>query len=211
MRRWRTDHDLGEETAVDTNAKYLPPYKNRQFILFMISTVIMSWVFMQWFHTVPVLIKKEWGFDERHIGLLMAVSCAIVASLEMPIIHSVEEKKKVYPTLMIGLLLVGLSYLCFLLPAGLWVCFLAVIIWTFGEILHLPLNTSVAVNMSPTVGRGDYMAWYFMCWAFANIFGPLVGLSFAEKFGFKNFWIFLFMSIIISMLVTRKLKSVIKG
>jgi len=37
-------------------------------MLFLLATFIMGLGFIQWFHTVPVFIKNEWGFDERYIG-----------------------------------------------------------------------------------------------------------------------------------------------
>ena len=165
------------------------PLRNLVYLKFLLVTFLIAFVFIQWFHTVPVFIKTVLGFDERYIGILLGISSFYIILVEMPTIHAIERSGRILNALKLGMILLTLSYLPFLTEAGLWICFLSVFIWTTGEILFLPLNNSMALSISPPQRRGDYMAWYWMMWSLANIAAPTVGLYIAEKAGFQMLWI----------------------
>jgi MFS family permease len=207
-RHWTKQGIVREE--VRTKQKQLediPPSRNPSYLLFMLSSLFLGFAFVQWFHTVPVFIKTSWGYDERYIGLLMALSCLMVMVIEMPVIHALEKGGRIKWALLTGAWLIGGAYLVFLLPQAWILGFGAVMIWTMGEILFLPFNTSVALNMSPEGRRGDYMAWYWMAWSLAGILAPSVGLGFAERFGFEAFWLFTFGVAGLSILTNLSLKT----
>lgn len=184
---------------------YLPPYKNRDYLLFLLASFFAGFAFIQWFHSVPVFIKSEWGFDERYIGLLMAVSSGLIVLVEMPLVHSIEKSQKVGLAVPAGLLLIGLSFLPFMLHGALFWCFFATFLLTLGEILFLPFNNSTSLNMSPPARRGEYMAWYWMAWSLTHISGPSVGLAFIARFGYETFWVALACLVGVSWLVLRTL------
>lgn len=213
IRKWKDNPDLtmSKEEMQEESSGELPPHKNSKFLWFLFATLLMGWAFIQWFHTVPVLIKREWGFDERIIGALMAVSCVIIVLAEMPIIDQIERKKKIYRYYMAGVFIIGLSYLAFLSVPLLWICYLAVILWTIGELFHLPLNMSLAMTMSPDSKRGQYMGWYFMCWSSTAIIGPLLGFWIIDKIGFHWFWVILFGACLISLLINYSIRSSLKN
>ncbi len=207
-RKWDKSKIQKEETETKSKKDLSSqPYKNLKYILFLSATFLMGFAFVQWFHSVPVFIKSQWGFDERYIGILMAMNGLIIVLVEMPIVHSIEKAKKIKLSMISGLLLVGLSFLPFLLPKALVLCFVAMLLLTCGEILFMPLNSSVALNMSPVNKRGDYMAWYSMTWSLTHIAGPAIGLGFAAKFGYSSLWIFIISLIVVSVLINFKLRK----
>ena len=72
-----------------------------------------------------------------------------------------------------------------------WIAMISVIIWTFGEIIFMPLNSATPINMSEKSNRGEYMSYFWMTWSVVNIVAPVVGLSFMDFFGYDAFWFFL--------------------
>ena len=168
-----------------------PPYRDLRFLFYLGATFFAGIVFLQWFHTVPVFLKTQWAFNENIIGLLLGFNAAMVIFIEMPAIHATEKAGKSRQLLLLGLLCTGIAYLPFLSTAKLLFCFLAMFIWTLGEIFFIPLNNAIALNMSPATRRGEYSAWYWMTWSLASIIAPVFGLGFADEFGFANFWILL--------------------
>lgn len=167
---------------------YFAPLKNKTYRNFLIVTFFMSFIFIQWFHSVPVFIKKVWEFNEGYIGILMGLSSAIVALIEMPIIDTIEKQKKNKAAMRLGLLLIVASYLFFFLPkAAIW-GFVAITIWTLGEIFFLPLNNSMGLQISPEENRGDFMAWYYMSWSLSNVLAPTLGFGLIAWLGFQSFW-----------------------
>lgn len=167
------------------------PFRNRSYMIYLLATLMMSFAFMQWFYSVPVFIKDEWGYDERYIGLLMALNCVLIVLIEMPAIHAIEKENMIRKFVVVGLILIGISYLPFLFPGALIWCLVAAVLFSFGEIFYLPFNSSLAINMSPAKQRGDYMAWYWMTWSVSKILAPTLGLGFIGFFGYGWFWIVL--------------------
>lgn len=189
--QWRNKSKAGDSAVTEQQSDQitLPPFRNKRFLVFLLATFIMSFGFVQWFHSIPVFIKSEWGFDERYIGILMAMNGILITILEMPLAHSLEKAGKVRQTMLLGVILLTISFVPFLFPKALYLCFVAMLFMTLGEILHLPFNSSVALNLSPGSKKGNYMAWYTMSWSLAHITGPTLGLAFADYFGFFAFWV----------------------
>lgn len=192
------------EIQAQMQTSAVPPYKNSQFMLYLSATFLAGLVFLQWFHSVPVFLKTVWGFDEQYIGILLGFNAMMVILIEMPAIHATEKAGKSRRALLTGLLCIGLAYLPFLLPKTIVLCFVAMFIWTLGEIFFIPLNNATALNMSPDSKRGEYSAWYWMTWSLANIVGPTMGLAIADEFGFNNFWLFLSGLAVVSLLLYRR-------
>ena len=158
----------------------------------MVGTFFIGFVFIQWFHSLPVFLKSNWNLEEDAIGILIGASCWIIVVIEMPLIHSIEKAGKIRSYILYGIFLIGSSYLLFLLTGSFWLALIAIIIWTVGEIIFMPLNSATPINMSEKSNRGEYMSYFWMTWSAVNIVAPIVGLSFMDFFGYDAFWFFLF-------------------
>jgi predicted MFS family arabinose efflux permease len=202
IQRDEAPEDSSEEKAV--KKELLPPQKNLQYVFFLIATFLMGFGFIQWFHSVPVFMKSEWGFDERYIGIMMALNGMLIVIVEMPLVHQIEHLKRTKKAFGIGALLIAASFLPFLLPAWYGFAILAIMCMTVGEILNLPFSSSFALNLAPDTKRGEYSAWYGMTWSLTNVAGPAIGLSFADEFGWSAFWILIAVMAAGSMLLYRK-------
>ncbi|SDM61371.1 Predicted arabinose efflux permease, MFS family [Catalinimonas alkaloidigena] len=199
-RRWTRPLPDPSDTS-DPEATGRPPYRNGAYLLFVLGTFLVAFGFLQWFHTVPVFLKNAWGLNERSIGLLLAVSSALVVVIEMPLIHVLEKAGVRKGALLSGMVLIAAAYLVYLLPPALALGYVAVTLLTLGEILYLPFNNALPLTLSPKTRRGDYMAWYYMAWSVANIATPLVGLTLADALGFSFLWMILALAIGISFVL----------
>jgi len=191
-RNWMSENSCqNKSNTAEENLSEKAAYKNRNFLLFLLATFIMGFGFIQWFHTIPVFIKSEWGYDERYIGVLMAIGSAMIVLFELPSINAIERAGKIKTATLLGLLLISVSFLIFLFPKALLFCFIALIIVTLGGILYFPFNNSIPLSMSPVTKRGEYMAWYWMIWALTNIAGPIIGFALIDELGYATFWLVL--------------------
>jgi predicted MFS family arabinose efflux permease len=178
-----------EKVHVEKQKNSLPPYKNYNYLLFLFSSFIIGLAFDQWFHSVPVFLKSEWGFDERYIGMLMAINTILIVLVELPAIHTLEKLNKIKLSILLSLVLMSISFLPLLFEGALYLCIIGVILFSLGEILFFPFNNTIPLNMSPESRIGDYTSWYWMTWSLTSIFAPVTGLMIAEKFGFDVLWI----------------------
>ncbi len=183
----------------DDGSVPIPPLKNPNYIIFLLGTFFIGFVFIQWFHSVPVFFKNVWNFQEDVIGIVIGLSCLIIVIIEMPLIHSIEKAGKIHQYTLIGIFLIGVSYLLFFFKGSFAMAMAAVTIWTCGEMIFMPLNNATPLNMSTKSNRGEYMAYFWIMWSVVNIAAPIGSLMFIDYFGFEAFWVFLFAMSMVSL------------
>ncbi len=198
--------DTEEESNEHATTGAIQPYMNRKYLLFLLATFLLGIVFIQWFHSIQVFMKTQWGFGEDKIGLLLAANGIIIALTEMPIIDQVEKRKKTFSATIWGLVLLGASVLPFLGEWAVPLSIFAMLLFTFGEILCLPLNSTSALNMSPPSLRGNYMSYYSMTWAAIVTVGPGMGLMIVDWIGYDWLWIILAFLMTLSIIMHLKLR-----
>ncbi|WP_234736892.1 MFS transporter [Tellurirhabdus bombi] len=174
-----------EGAAVTTS-----PYRDRLFLLFLVSTVLFAIVFMQLFSMATLYYKQVLHLDETQIGLLMTLNGLLIVAVEMALVYSIEkrygtQKIKVIPY---GILLVGLSF--WLLNGGQWpgLVLVSVLLVTVGEMLAMPFMQTFAVERASAQNRGQYLALYSMAYAVAQITAPVYGSQVVERYGFATLW-----------------------
>jgi len=196
--------ERAQSDVANTNeAPFVPPYKNKSYLLLLLTTLLSGIAFVQWFHSIPVYIKQEWGFDERFIGLLYTINGVLIVLLEMPLVHILEKRGKIKITLIVGLVIMAASFLILLLPPAIIVGVLAMTLLTIGEILFLPLNNSTMLNMSPVNRRGEYIAYYSMTWSLTHILAPIFGLFLAETLSFRGLYLVLVIGLVLTAIISQ--------
>lgn len=188
-KRWRVQNEGQSGKEVNEEKSGTLPQHNRQYLLFLSGTFLLGLGFVQWFHTVPVFIKQEWGYDERYIGTFMGIHSLIIVLFEMPLIQWIQSRNLVERASRIGLFTFAICFLPFLLPPSLVWYGLAVLLWTLGSMMFLPVNNAHTIVASPPDRRGAYTSWYWMCWSTVAVVGPLMGLFLADTAGFTVLWI----------------------
>lgn len=207
-RQWQVEKNEVPVTETESaNGGNIKPYQDINYMFFLASSFLVAFSFIQWFHTVPVFIKTVLFLDERYIGTLLGLSSFYIILVEMPAIHAIEQSGRIAPALKAGLVLIGASFLVLLPESGLWICFVSIFIWTTGEILFLPFNTSMSITLSPSGGRGEFMSWYWMTWGLANIAAPTFGLFIAGKFGFTTLWILIALLIPVNLFLMSRVRT----
>ena len=205
-RSW-TAQNSGDENSPGEIVKEqgMLPQHNRQYLFFLLGTFLLGLGFVQWFHTVPVFIKQEWGYDERYIGTMMGIHSLIIVLFEMPLIQWVQSKSLVDKASRIGLFTFAICFLPFLMPPSLVWYAVAMLCWTVGSMLFLPVNNAHTIVASPPDRRGAYTSWYWMCWSTVAVVGPLTGLFLADKAGFTTLWV------VITLVVLSSFTAVFSG
>jgi predicted MFS family arabinose efflux permease len=180
-----------KEEVEETDTATMPPpgsgyaYRDRIFLVFIFFVTLTAIAFMQFFSTIPVFYKAYFGFSEGRIGTLLALNGLLVAIFEMPLVYRLEGRLNKMQLVALGTLLVGFSYLLYVLFEGsLLVAFFAVATITFGEIFSMPFANSLVIDRSTPRTRGQYMGLYTMSYSIALVIAPTVGLQIAEQYGF---------------------------
>lgn len=184
-------------------------FRDKPFLVFMLLMFIYGLIFMQFFSSVPVYFKNKMLYSEDFIGILMALNGFLIVLIELPILHLLENRKKM-PLMALGTLMVGLAFLLLLPAKFLLLPILATIIFTVGEVFSFPFATTVVLNRSSEKMRARYMAFYGMTFSLCHIAAPAFGMFVADNFSFTALWIVLGILVLITSWGYYSLRSSLK-
>jgi len=189
----RTEAQQKQEQINPTTIAIRSPYQDHFFLAFLFIICLLSFAFLQLFFTVPVFLKRDFGFDEGAIGLLMAINGLIIVAIEMPVVYLINLRYKTFYSMCLGAVLIGLGFLVYLYPST-WIglAALSVVLLTLGEIVYMPFASAFVAARASDANRGQYMALYSMSWAAASVIAPTAGFYISEQFGFDVLWAILF-------------------
>ncbi len=173
--------------------------QDRAFVFLLLSSVVMLISFFQLLFTLPLYLKEVWAFSEQAVGYFFAVNGFLVFVFEMPLVHAVERKWRLFPSLATGAVMIGVGLLCLSLPwASLAVLFLYLLLVSIGEIISFPFITSIAIRGATQEAMGKYMGLVSMMFSLAFLLAPVIGTQLVEHIGYNLSWVLLGFSGVIS-------------
>lgn len=165
------------------------PYRDKQYLLFVLLTFLAAIVFMQIMWTVPVFFKESYHWSESKIGLMMALNGFFVFTIEMPLIFRIEGRRPQLSFVRLGLIMYLISYLTFNSPIGPFgAAFIYMLVISFGEILVMPFSSNYMYNKASKGSQGAYSALYGMAYSVANIAAPILGTQIIAHWGYSALW-----------------------
>ncbi|MBK9420158.1 MAG: MFS transporter [Flavobacteriales bacterium] len=167
------------------------PYRDRPYLFFLLTSILITIPFLQYFSTVPVFYSEVHGLNESAIGLLLGANGLLIFLLEMPLIKYCEIKGfSRFSILRFSVVVFALSFVVlnlFPVHAFLWV---GIVLMTLGEMLNFPVMNRLALDRSDRGQPGAYMALFTISWSVAHIFGHTMGLNLIAHIGFTATWWF---------------------
>jgi predicted MFS family arabinose efflux permease len=165
--------------------------KDRHLLYFLAAVVPICFVFFQHVSTMPLFFVQNLELSEVVYGLMFTVNTLLIVLLEVPL-NLVTSHWSHRKTLVTGTILCSIGYGAFAFSAGLWSVTVAVVIWTFGEMILFPGMSSYVAHIAPARSRGAYMGLFTMAFALAFAIAPWTGTKMFEVLGGRNFWIAIF-------------------
>lgn len=89
-------------------------------------------------------------------------------------ITALFAKRKPLATMMLGCLLTGASMALGIWAAAGWVCVLAILVFSLGEMTASPKSEEYVARIAPPGKEAMYMGYYFVSMALGNLFGGLL-------------------------------------
>lgn len=177
-----------ESVAAPSLTTSASPYRDRDFLWFMLLTMLGAMVFMQILWTIPLFWEKSYAWSEAQIGKMLALNGLLVFCVEMPLVHRLEGRAPVLSYVRFGLILYALAFAACLLPAGVVAALLFTVLISFGEMFVMPFSSNYVFGRSEGSKQGQYMALYTMAYSFANILAPFTGTQIIANWGFPTLW-----------------------
>lgn len=168
-------------------ARSRSPWRDVPFLLMMLIYLVWSAVFIQLLTTFPLYMRNVYGLAENRIGQLFAVNTIMIVALEMILMERIREYSQAR---MINISFVLLGIGLGIMPLGRGFAFgaLTVAIWTFGEMLSMPLITALIAARADDTNRGRYMGMGSFAFSLAFIIAPAGGTAIYEHLGPDAVW-----------------------
>ena len=144
-------------------------------------------VFIQVLTTFPLYMRNVYGLAENRIGQLFAVNTILIVAVEMILMERIRK----YPqTRMINISFLLLGAGLGLMPLGRGFAYgaMTVAVWTFGEMLSMPLITALISSRADDANRGRYMGMFSFIFSLAFIVAPAAGTAVYDRFGPDAVW-----------------------
>jgi len=182
-------------------AKGKNPYLDFHYVMFLIFNLVVLSAFFQIIFAIPVYLKEEFGLNEGEVGWFLAANGLIITIFEMPIIYYIEKTKATFKPMIIGYLMIGLSFMVLWImmhPLAAIVGFL--ILSCFGEIVSFPFISTISIKRAGEDSLGAYMGATTVLFSLAVIISPLIGLPIVDVIGYSDYWIFSFVIVLLGVI-----------
>ena len=158
--------------------------KNRAFLAFFVANLFAVSTFFQWGSSVARLIG-DLGYSKAVYGWLMAGNGLLIAFLEIPI-SQWSRRRCPRRVIALGFLLCGIGCWgnAFAHPGivhAWWIVALALLVFTFGEMISMPVSGAYVAALAPERMRGRYSAGVGLTWNLGHAVAPGAGLLLYES------------------------------
>ena len=178
-----------KESDITKNEAPESVYKDRPYWIFFVAMVLCSFIFVQYFSTIPIYYNEIHSLSEHQIGLLLGMNGFLIFVLEMPLIRYLELKgrSKIH-NMILGFLLVTMSFIVLNITSWTGILIIGMILMTFGEMIMFPFSNAWALERAKRGKQGEYMAIYSIAFSFAHIFAHNSGMRSISNFGYEISW-----------------------
>lgn len=177
------------------------PYRDFYYVVFLFFNLVVLSAFFQIIFAVPVYFKEVFGLDEDDVGWFLGANGLIITIFEMPIIYYIEKTKATFKPMIIGYLMIGISFLVLWFVFHPLTAIIGFLIFNcFGEIISFPFISTISLKRSDEASMGSYMGATTVLFSLAIIISPLIGLPMVEVLGFSDYWIFSFMIVLVGVI-----------
>ncbi|WP_411031382.1 MDR family MFS transporter [Spongiimicrobium sp. 3-5] len=187
-------------------------YTDLPYWLFIGAMVLFAFVFVQYFSTIPIYYTEIHLLSEFEIGLLLAMNGFLIFALEMPLIAFMETRPwSRISNVILGLFLVGLSFVILNLFSWIGVLVMGMLLMTVGEMIAFPFSNAFAMDRAKRGNQGEYMALYTISFSIAHIFAHNWGMRAIANLGYELTWygigIICLLGILLLLLLQRLLRK----
>lgn len=162
-------------------------FADRTFILYAALNILVAFVFLQHLTTLPIAMAQD-GISSRTYGSVIALNgvLIVVGQLFIPkLVRGLNRSRMLaVAAVVIG---VGFGLTAFADTPVFYA--VTVLVWTLGEMINAPANSTLLAELSPAALRGRYQGVFSLSWSIAGFGAPIVGGFVQEHAGNAVLWI----------------------
>lgn len=148
---------------------------DRGFLLVLAGIFASAVVYSQTYSTFPLWVR-DLRFDEKLYGFLQGANGFLVVAFELAV-TAIALRHPRTRMIALGVLLTGLGFGAFAVLQTVLGMFVAVVIWSFGEMFDSPSVAAFTADRAPPHARGRYQSALGVTYGSAFTVGPVVGTA----------------------------------
>lgn len=185
---WKKPEKQLRAAAKDKTSPDRSPWRDGPYLWLLGIVVVWGAVFFQLFATFPLYMREIYGLAENRIGQLIMINTLLIVLLEMLLIHWIG-KRSLTRFIALSFFLTGLGFALMPLSRGFVYAAMTVAVWTFGEMLSMPLLGSLIALRAGQNSLGRYMGLFAFAFSFSMIIGPAIGTAVYSHLGPTALWL----------------------
>ena len=147
---------------------------DRRFRQIVCAALLVGLVFVQAFSTMSLEITRA-GFSPATYGLVISLNGVLVVLCELPL-TTITKRFPTRSVIALGYVLIALGFGSNALTRTIPLLLLTITLFTFGEMISMPVASAYVADLAPAHQRGLYMGTYGLVWSVASICGPSLGM-----------------------------------
>ncbi|MEU5782589.1 MDR family MFS transporter [Micromonospora lupini] len=159
---------------------------DRVFLGFVALNLFAAMVFLQHISMLPIAMGDS-GLSPATYGSVIALNglLIVVGQLFVPRLIRGRNRSQV---LALAAVVMGVGFGLTAFAGSAWFYGLTVLIWTLGEMLNSPSNSTLIAELSPAELRGRYQGVFGLSWQIAGASAPILGGLVREHVGNAALW-----------------------
>lgn len=141
----------------------------------LLAATCAAFLFRQITTTLNLEVLRR-GHLESTAGLLLSMNGLIIIFVEIPLMAATAWLS-LRRGVSVGIALMGLSLMMVACGGPLWLLFVSMAGFTLGEMISLPRQSTLTVELSPPDMRARFSGFTGFAWVIGNMTGALVGMN----------------------------------
>jgi MFS family permease len=160
---------------------------DRVFLGFVGLNILVALVFLQHISMLPIAMKQD-GLSPATYGTVIALNGVLIVAGQLFVPRLIRGRGR-SNVLALASVIVGVGFGLTAFADTAWLYAVTVLVWTMGEMLNSPSNSTLIAELSPVALRGRYQGVFSLSWSVAGFSAPIVGGFVREHFGNSALWL----------------------
>ncbi|MEU4551384.1 MDR family MFS transporter [Micromonospora violae] len=159
---------------------------DRVYLGFVALNLFAALVFLQHISMLPIAMGDD-GLSPATYGSVIALNGILIVVGQLFVPRLIRGRSRSH-VLALASVVMGVGFGLTAFAGTAWFYGLTVLIWTVGEMLNSPSNSTLIAELSPAELRGRYQGVFSLSWQIAGASAPILGGLVREHAGNDTLW-----------------------
>jgi MFS family permease len=162
-------------------------FADRVFMGFVGLNLLLALLFMQHVSTLPIAMGQD-GLSPATYGSVIALNGVLIVAGQLFVPRLIGHRNR-SRVLAVAAVVTGLGFGLTAFADHALLYAVTVLVWTMGEMLNSPSNSTLIAELSPAEMRGRYQGVSSLAWSVASFAAPIAGGFVQEHAGNSTLWL----------------------